>query len=332
MSLFELPPFFYYYFLTIIFIMGLCIGSFANVVILRAFSGESIVLPPSKCPHCHNRLKWYHNIPVLSYLFLRGKCGFCKKKISIQYPIVELIVGILFVLMFLKFDISLKAIFLAVACVLFVVMAVTDIKEQVIFDVHAYVLAGLGLIYNFFDIGHSGLGVFTISGIPVYKSFVFAILGLVCGAVIMELLAFVGKLLVGQRAFGEGDSFIIGSIGALFGLYSLPFIFIASFIIQVISVFPQFIKKIIQNKEITLMVSLSVFVVAVIIFQILGAMGLFNNILLNASILLIMLISAFLACKSLIVSCRKKDASSLTYVAFGPALILASILYLFLYV
>ena len=91
----------------------------------------------------------------------------------------------------------------------------------------------------------SVLGVFTIFGITIYKSFLFAILGLICGAVVMELLAFIGKLLVGQRAFGEGDSFIIGSIGALFGLYSLPFIFIASFIIQVISVFPQFIKKII---------------------------------------------------------------------------------------
>ena len=63
-------------------ILGLCLGSFYNVVILRSLTGESIVLPPSKCPKCNTRLKPWHNIPVLSYLFLRGRCAFCKEKIS----------------------------------------------------------------------------------------------------------------------------------------------------------------------------------------------------------------------------------------------------------
>ena len=66
--------------LAFIFIIGLCVGSFMNVVILRTVSEESIVFPGSKCPKCQTPLKWYHNIPVFSYLFLRGKCGFCKEK------------------------------------------------------------------------------------------------------------------------------------------------------------------------------------------------------------------------------------------------------------
>ena len=70
--------------LAFVFCIGTIIGSFLNVVILRAFSGESIVLPPSKCPKCGNKLKWWHNIPILSYLLLRGKCYFCHDKISIQ--------------------------------------------------------------------------------------------------------------------------------------------------------------------------------------------------------------------------------------------------------
>ena len=83
-------------------ILGLCLGSFYNVVILRSLSGESIVFPPSKCPKCGNKLKPWHNIPVLSYIFLRGKCAFCKEKISIQYPLIELTTMILFAVSFLK--------------------------------------------------------------------------------------------------------------------------------------------------------------------------------------------------------------------------------------
>lgn len=82
-----------YYILFWVCILGLCFGSFFNVVILRTLSNESIVFPPSKCPKCNNKLLWWHNIPVLSYILLRGKCYFCKEKISIQYPVVELIIN-----------------------------------------------------------------------------------------------------------------------------------------------------------------------------------------------------------------------------------------------
>ena len=72
------------YILFWIALVGLCMGSFYNVVILRSLTGESIVIPPSKCPKCNSRLKPWHNIPVLSYIFLRGKCAFCKTRISFQ--------------------------------------------------------------------------------------------------------------------------------------------------------------------------------------------------------------------------------------------------------
>ncbi|UKI41233.1 MAG: prepilin peptidase [Candidatus Melainabacteria bacterium] len=81
--------------LVYIFVIGLCIGSFLNVVILRGLADESIVFPPSKCPKCLNKLKWYHNIPIFSYVFLRGKCAFCHEKISIQYPIIEFLNGLI---------------------------------------------------------------------------------------------------------------------------------------------------------------------------------------------------------------------------------------------
>ena len=95
-----------------VFATGLCIGSFLNVVALRGLSGESIVFPPSKCPKCGKKLNWYTNIPVISYIFLLGKCQFCKKPISLQYPIVEAANAILYLIMFLSFGLSLKTLFL----------------------------------------------------------------------------------------------------------------------------------------------------------------------------------------------------------------------------
>src|SRR5574344_1162955 len=143
----------------VIFVLGLCIGSFLNVVVLRSLSNESIVWPRSKCPKCQKQLKWYHNIPVLSFIFLRGKCAFCGEKISIQYPLVELFTGVLFVLIFLKFGLGFNALSMAIVSALMIVLAVTDLKEKIIFDIHAYILAAIGLIYNFFSIGSFNTGV-----------------------------------------------------------------------------------------------------------------------------------------------------------------------------
>ena len=146
--------------LAFIFLIGLIIGSFLNVVILRTVSNESIVFPGSKCPKCQTPLKWYHNIPVLSYIFLRGKCAFCKEKISIQYPLVELITGLIFTLfgyLYLNTIFStdesvpiLTMMFLVsiIATSLFIVVSGTDFKEMLVKEAHLYLLIGLGIAYS----------------------------------------------------------------------------------------------------------------------------------------------------------------------------------------
>lgn len=88
------------YILIIIFIFGITIGSFLNVCIYRIPRGESISFPPSHCTVCKNRLKPYHLIPIFSYLFLRGKCAYCGEKISIRYPIIEFLNGLLWVFLY----------------------------------------------------------------------------------------------------------------------------------------------------------------------------------------------------------------------------------------
>jgi len=332
LNLFQLGNSFGFWYLLLMFtIMGACFGSFLNVVILRAFSGESIVLPPSKCPKCHNKLKWYHNIPILSYIFLRGKCGFCKEHISWQYPIVETVYAILFVSTILKFGITLNAFFLCAVLALCVVLSVTDIKEQVIFDRHAYILAAIGLVYNAFDIGKSGLGVYKFTlfshNIEIYKAFVFAILGLIAGAVIMEILAFIGKLFVGKRAFGEGDSFILGALGAVFGLKAVPYILIWGCVVQVIAICPMFIKKLIEQKEYKLIIGLCCFCFTVLLFKLLEHLNVLSNLYVLFGAFLLMLIAAVYTCKKLIESTKKGE--NLTYVPFGPPLVVAAIALMF---
>ncbi len=86
----------------VLFIFGILIGSFLNVVIYRIPKNESIVFPSSKCQSCGNSLKWYHNIPIFSWVFLGGKCAFCKDKISVQYPVVEFVTGLIFVAIYMK--------------------------------------------------------------------------------------------------------------------------------------------------------------------------------------------------------------------------------------
>lgn len=313
------------------FIFGLCFGSFLNVVILRGFSGESIVLPPSKCPHCKHKLAWYDNIPVLSFLILFGKCRYCKEKISFQYPLVELITGLLFLGLFYKFGLSLNFIFLAVASCLFVVMAVCDIKEKVIFEIHAYLLAILGLIYNFFNIaGDNAAKVhFFPFGhmITINQTFIYSILGLIAGVIIMEGLARIPKIFTGKRAFGEGDSYIAGALGALFGLPNLLVILILSVFLQSIIVLPMYFYKLFKAKDFKLLSALILLFVMIILFKIGDYVGAFeSNAFYIFSVVLLVLIGLY-CCKKIFSSI--KTDNNLTYLPFGPALLLAATIIMF---
>ena len=95
----------------ITFILGACFGSFANVCIYRMPRGKSIAHPPSFCPKCETPIKWYDNIPIVSFFMLRGKCRTCKKKISIRYPVIEFVMGLLTFILYKKFSISLPFLF-----------------------------------------------------------------------------------------------------------------------------------------------------------------------------------------------------------------------------
>lgn len=302
--------------LTFVFIIGLCIGSFLNVVILRALSEESIVFPASKCPKCQNPLKWWHNIPVLSYILLGGKCAFCKEKISIQYPIIELITGIIFVLIFLKFGFIAETLFMWAIASVMIAMAGTDIREKVVFDAHTYTFIGLGFLNTLYLTG----AYYFASHEFTWALIISSLIGAVLGAVIMEICARSGYLIAGTRAFGEGDTFIAIGLGALMGWKILLITLAMSVIIQVIAFLPIFIKGLITNKDWKTLVSFLLFIAYAGGFCLLKLEG---TLYIAGAILLTVL--GILCCVFILKGLRENPQNR-TYMPFGPAMVLAGLI------
>lgn len=242
----------FHYLLFWICVIGLCLGSFFNVVILRSLSNESIVFPASKCPKCSHKLYFWHNIPLVSYILLGGKCYFCKEKISMQYPIIELLTMILFGISFVKFGISVKTLFVLFWISAFIIMTMTDLKAKLV-DCNIAIAVGVsGLIYNFIAFGKVGL--------------LYAAVGMLVGGLILEVIARLGYLFVKQRAMGEADTYVAAALGAVFGkgiLWVLLYGLIASMIIIV----PMFLyNQYKMNNKKTCILSI-LFILSVLIFK-----------------------------------------------------------------
>ncbi|MCW8838078.1 MAG: prepilin peptidase [Thiovulaceae bacterium] len=118
----------------LVFIFGIVFGSFLNVVILRIPNDESIIFTSSHCNSCNNKLKPWHNIPIISWIFLRGKCAFCGEKISRQYPIIEFISGLLFVILVQKYSLSIPIIFIFLSFSMLLALAMIDFKYKMVPD------------------------------------------------------------------------------------------------------------------------------------------------------------------------------------------------------
>lgn len=324
--------------LALVFITGLCIGSFLNVVILRTLSEESIVFPASKCPKCQTPLKWWHNIPVLSYILLRGKCAFCKEPISIQYPIIELITGIIYTILFMKFGVSFDTLFAWIFAALLIVIAGTDIKEKVVYDVHTYTLIGFGLLYAVV-VTATAIYQIHVAGTPIeFSKYILlnnplsmSILGAIEGALILEICARAGYLVAGTRAFGEGDTFIAAGLGALFGWRALLVVLALSVLIQVVLFLPIFVKGLIQNKDFKTLISFVLFCAYAITFYSLQHFRIITpeNIIIYTIGALILAALGITSCIFIFKGLREKPENR-TYLPFGPAMVAAAFIALIL--
>ncbi len=199
---------------------GLALGSFLNVCILRLPAGRSIVRPRSSCSTCGRQLRWFENVPVLSFLALRGRCRTCGTRLSIQYPLVELATGAIWLGAFLYFDGVWKAISGATFLTLLLGIAVTDAREYIIPDE--------------FSLGGLAAG-FAFSFAPGDPTPVWSTVGAVASFAVMYAVAVVGEWAFKKPALGGGDIKMMAMVGAFLGpLYAFLTVFVGSAIGAVI--------------------------------------------------------------------------------------------------
>ena len=204
--------------------LGACIASFLNVVIWRVPRGESIVSPPSHCPKCNAAIKWYQNIPILSWLALRGKCANCRAPISPRYILIETLGGLLFLAAFVKYwplakmyvDPWATLIMAWVWISLMIVGSMIDFDHKLLPD---FVTVGgmiLGILYWLvvsLSFEHWSFRFCVKMFVPLY----FSAAGLVFGFGLLWLIRWFGSKAFKREAMGLGDVFLMGAVGALFG-------------------------------------------------------------------------------------------------------------------
>lgn len=198
---------------TLIFIFGLIWGSFFNVCIVRMPKDESVVWNRSHCPHCQTPIPWYLNIPLFSYLYLRGRCRSCRAKISIQYPLVELSSGLMFLALFQRYGWTLDFLFFAIFCSLLFVISIIDFHHQIIPDELSLSGIVLGSIASF------------VRGEP---SWFDSGLGILLGGGSFLAISYIYEKIAKREGLGGGDVKLLAMIGAWLGYQSILIIIIIS--------------------------------------------------------------------------------------------------------
>jgi leader peptidase (prepilin peptidase)/N-methyltransferase len=209
----------------LVFITGTCIGSFLNVCIWRIPRGKSIVTPPSGCPKCGHMLPWYENIPLLSWLALRGKCSGCGNPISSRYFFVELLTGMLFFILWWKIvqdrqPLSLALVYFPLTALIITTVFI-DIEHFIIPDLTTFPLMLVGVItaalfpYNWHIFGYP----LQAAGITAHiYGAVYSLLSMAAGYLIMAALLKLGKFIFKRDALGWGDVKYIAAVAACIGL------------------------------------------------------------------------------------------------------------------
>ncbi|MCK5163975.1 MAG: prepilin peptidase [Desulfobacula sp.] len=192
----------------VVLLFGACIGSFLNVCIYRIPENKSIVFPGSFCPNCNKSIPFYCNVPILSYIFLRGRCKFCKQPISIRYPLIEVLTGLFAISLFHKFGLTPAMIYWFVFISILITISFIDIDHQIIPDIIS--LPGILIFASSFYF----LPEMTIKD---------TLLGILAGGGSLYAIAFFYYLLRKQEGMGGGDIKLLAMIGAATGIKGVAF-------------------------------------------------------------------------------------------------------------
>lgn len=188
--------------ISLVIIYGLIIGSFLNVCIYRIPRDESVVFKPSHCIKCNKKICFYDNIPVVSYLILKGKCRNCGERLSIEYPIVELLNASIYVILFKYYSLSINFLFLSSIMSILIVVSFIDFKSMIIPD-------KLIITIIVFEILHKT--------ILLYLGYEVYLLNSILAAILSGSL-FLMIMIISKGAMGDGDTVLIASLGFILGL------------------------------------------------------------------------------------------------------------------
>lgn len=206
----------------LVFLYGITIGSFLNVCIYRIPLKESIVFGRSHCIKCKENIKFYDLIPVFSYIALKGRCRFCKKKINIRYPIIELINGVLFIIAFLKFGLSFNMVYYSLLSSILLVIAVIDFEHEIIPDRLLITAFAFGIIYNIF-----------------FGDYISVIIGFLAVSLVLYLIAILSK-----GGIGGGDIKMMAAFGFCLGWQKIVLaLFLGSFVGSVAAIYMMAFKN-----------------------------------------------------------------------------------------
>ena len=218
--------------LIFLIIIGGLWGSFANVCIVRLPEDKGVVSGRSNCPKCKKQINWYDNIPIISYFILNGKCRKCKKPISFQYVVVELLSIVSFVTIYLIYGFSFTTLLLIILSLGFIIIFFIDLKHFIIPDIITFPLMALGFIKSFIP-----------NLDPLFPYYVLSLIGGIFGYGIIWGIIFFYKQVKKKEGMGLGDAKLLAVIGFWFGLDAVPFVIFLSSTIALISVAPDLIKK-----------------------------------------------------------------------------------------
>ena len=238
--------------LIFVVILGGLWGSFANVCIYRLPKGKGVVSGRSHCPKCKKEIVWQDNIPIISYLILKGKCRKCKRKISSQYPMVEMINILLFLIIYFLFGISLTTILLMILSLSFLITFFIDLKHFIIPNSLTFSMMILGFIKSFDPNLNS-----------IFPNYINSLIGGLFGYGVIFSIIFFYKQIRKKEGMGLGDAKLLAVIGFWFGWIAIPFVLFLSSIFALVSVIPDLIKK---NKKMTSQIPFGPYIILATIF------------------------------------------------------------------
>ena len=220
-----------YYLAFIIF--GSLWGSFANVCIYRLPENKSVITGRSSCPNCKNKIPWYDNIPLLSFILLMGKCRLCKKPIDLQYFIVELISAISFASIYYFYVLTLTALLLLILSIFFIIIFFIDLKHFIIPNELTFPLMIIGFIKSFDPNLNQA----------IFPNYINSLIGGLFGYSIIWLIIFIYKKIRNKEGMGLGDAKLLAVVGFWFGWVSIPFVIFISSAVALILVIPSILNK-----------------------------------------------------------------------------------------